>query len=240
MKHNTGSNAYITPKEEEPGPPSGFIDNTVKVYRMNEDGSQGELLRTMPAFPEGWDKPNEFNKSIKEESEDMGRYEWTELWPQAKARLDTGKHYREVADELEIEQSALYNKMYREGYKQVKADPDPAPEPIQERKAATINQDFEKAFTLGPAEEIMPISTPYGVEIPKQEEQLSQYTPEDNDFQDELPLVQEVKKPGVDLGPIKIQLVATLLAEYRDGMIDADITLGLTRGVLDLQLPEVV
>jgi hypothetical protein len=47
---------YLTPSPQ-PEPPEGFIDNTVKVFRLNPDGSKGELVRTMEAFPEGWDDP---------------------------------------------------------------------------------------------------------------------------------------------------------------------------------------
>ena len=38
---------------------------------------------------------------------------------------------------------------------------------------------------LGPAEIIIPISTPYGVEIPKEIEQISQYSESDNDEDEE-------------------------------------------------------
>ena len=45
-----------------PGPPEGFVDNTVKVFRLNPDGSKGEFLGTMPAYPEGWDDPQQFRE----------------------------------------------------------------------------------------------------------------------------------------------------------------------------------
>ena len=63
----------------EPEPPEGFVDNTVKVFRLNPDGSKGEFLGTMPAFPEGWDDPAKrkmtpgSGRRDKEEDEDMGR-----------------------------------------------------------------------------------------------------------------------------------------------------------------------
>ena len=216
-----------------PGPPEGFIDNTVYRYKM-VDGKE-VLIGTMPAFPEGWDKPNEFNKSIKEESEKtmLAEINWAEIWPKVENMLAEGIKVSEIARTLEINNNTLFSKiryMKKQGWV-----------PPEAFKAPTINQEFDKAFPpLGPDEEIKPIFAPYGVEIPKQEEQLSQYKPEDNDFQDELPLLQEVKKPGVELGPFKIQLIATLLAEYKDGMIDDQVVLGLTRGILDLQLPEVI
>jgi hypothetical protein len=63
----------------EPEPPEGFVDNTVKVFRLNPDGSKGEFLGTMPPFPEGWDDPAKrkmtpgSGRRDKEEDEDMGR-----------------------------------------------------------------------------------------------------------------------------------------------------------------------
>ena len=42
-----------------------------------------------------------------------------------------------------------------------------------------------KMNRLGPAEIIIPISTPYGVEIPKEIEQISQYSESDNDEDEE-------------------------------------------------------
>ena len=54
------------PKEHAPvpapEPPEGFVDNTVKVFRLNPDGSKGELVRTMEAFPEGWDDPHKLRE----------------------------------------------------------------------------------------------------------------------------------------------------------------------------------
>jgi hypothetical protein len=71
------------PKEHAPvpapEPPEGFVDNTVKVFRLNPDGSKGEFLGTMPVFPEGWDDPAKrkmtpgSGRRDKEEDEDMVR-----------------------------------------------------------------------------------------------------------------------------------------------------------------------
>lgn len=257
-----GANTYIKPPAEDPGPPPGFVDNTVYRYKI-VDGEK-VLIGTQDPFPEGWDQ---LNKNIKcrpediqsneQKGEESVRYDWLKLWPQAKELLDTGKTCVEVAQELKIDRSVLYSKMYREGYGTREGIPDDnfdkefdaamaKKDESQLRKAATINQDFEKAFPpLGPAEEIKPISAPFGVEIPKQEEQISQYRPEDNDYNDEALMsypypVVELKKHQPNLGPIKIELIATLLAQYLEGMVNDQVTLGLTRGILDLQLPEVV
>jgi len=256
-----GANLQVIPKVKHE-PPENFVDPNTYCYRLVDGKTRlrgiilGQRSGIWPFDPR---KLSCFE--VKQKGEEDMRYDWTVLWPQAKAMMDAGKTKREVASELKIEKSALYSKMYREGYKEpTKTDPEQpdnfdqefdaamtkqeVPEPeTAPPKAATINEDFEKAFPpLGPAEEIKPISAGFAEEIPREIEQLSQYQSSDNDFQDEqypYPVV-ELKKPGANLGPIKIQLVATLLAEYQDGMIDADITLGLTRGILDLQLPEVI
>lgn len=52
-----GANPQVVTKEVDLGPPEDFVDNTVKVYKLNPDGSKGEHLRDMPAFPEGWNDP---------------------------------------------------------------------------------------------------------------------------------------------------------------------------------------
>jgi AraC-like DNA-binding protein len=50
-----GANHYVVPKEEDPNDKNK--DGVVFVYKLNPDGSKGEFLGTMPAFPEGWDDP---------------------------------------------------------------------------------------------------------------------------------------------------------------------------------------
>jgi len=311
-----GANTYVTPKEEDPGPPPGFVDNTVYRYRM-VNGVKVPI-GTMPAFPEGWDRASEFNKSIKEEkgeSEDMASSNidnWPEIIACGLELLENGQSlYKASAQlveefKLSVTPQSVYPKLKKAAEEKAKELNQGEPP----RQAATINTDFENCLKhpltpgepgdmdfkedksdpniwqkvcrhcgavlgeekyfykgwlcpscfkseiqlspLGPAEEIKPISAPYGVEIPKGEDQLSQYTPDDNDFSEEgnelnlhrvmnadrlHGLLQICLKP--DLGPTKIQLIATLLAEFRDGAIDANVVLGLTRGILDLQLPEV-
>ena len=54
-----GDNPQVVPKENNPGPPEGFVDNTVYRYRLLPDGTK-ELIGTMPAFPEGWNNPANF------------------------------------------------------------------------------------------------------------------------------------------------------------------------------------
>jgi hypothetical protein len=45
----------------DPEPPEGFVDNTVYRYRIDEDGNK-VLIGTMDAFPEGWDRPQQFRE----------------------------------------------------------------------------------------------------------------------------------------------------------------------------------
>ena len=49
----------ISPKKS--GPPEGFVDNTVYRYRIDENGNK-VFIGTMPAYPEGWDDPQQFRK----------------------------------------------------------------------------------------------------------------------------------------------------------------------------------
>ena len=44
-----------------PGPPERFVDNTVYRYRIDENGNK-VFIGTMPAYPEGWDDPQQFRK----------------------------------------------------------------------------------------------------------------------------------------------------------------------------------
>ncbi len=61
---------YTSPKKPEP--PEGFVDNTVRVFRLNPDGSKGELVRTMEAFPEGWDDPHKLReKGFQKQKEEV-------------------------------------------------------------------------------------------------------------------------------------------------------------------------
>ena len=52
------------PKEHaplpQPEPPEGFVDNTVYRYKL-VDGKE-VLIGTMEAFPEGWDRPQQFRE----------------------------------------------------------------------------------------------------------------------------------------------------------------------------------
>jgi hypothetical protein len=61
---------YTSPKKPEP--PEGFVDNTVRVFRLNPDGSKGELLRIEPAFPEGWHRSKtDWEKGFQKKKEEV-------------------------------------------------------------------------------------------------------------------------------------------------------------------------
>ncbi len=68
----TMDNLYTSPKRSQPEPPEGFVDNTVKVFRLNPDGTKGDFLRTMEAFPEGWDDPHKLReKGFQKQKEEV-------------------------------------------------------------------------------------------------------------------------------------------------------------------------
>ncbi len=104
------------PKEHaplpQPEPPEGFVDNTVKVFRLNPDGSKGELVRTMEAFPEGWDDPHKLReKGFKKQKEDEAMVKplenREELIQQAKALMQDGLSLTKAAKEVGIGTSTL-------------------------------------------------------------------------------------------------------------------------------------
>ena len=95
----------------EPEPPEGFVDNTVKVFRLNPDGSKGEFLGTMPAFPEGWDDPakRKMTRNLRqqkniEEEEGMRAVSLDKEKMVAKARelMSQGRSMNKAAQELGV------------------------------------------------------------------------------------------------------------------------------------------
>jgi transposase len=97
----------------DPEPPEGFVDNTVKVFRLNPDGSKGELVRTMEAFPEGWDDPHKlrekrFQKQSKEDEAMVKPLDnREELIRRAKALMRDGLSLTKAAREVGIGSSTL-------------------------------------------------------------------------------------------------------------------------------------
>lgn len=84
--------------------------NICEVYRMNPDGSKGELIRTDPAFPEGWDEPkyNVGSKRVKEEESMVKpRDDKAEKMAEAKKLIAEGKSVMGAAKQIDIPQSTL-------------------------------------------------------------------------------------------------------------------------------------
>ncbi len=106
-----GDNPKVFPKESDPGPPEDFVDNTVKVYKLNPDGSKGEHLRDMPAFPEGWNDPanlkripGQLQRKPKEGEDNMAhpRANREEKLQQAKELMAEGKNMNQAAIALGV------------------------------------------------------------------------------------------------------------------------------------------
>ncbi len=114
-------NAYICHKE--PDPDDINREGEVKVYRLNPDGSKGEFLRTMPAYPEGWEKrrfvPGSGGKKKEKEEEDdskMARVRKDKEKIMAKARpmLAAGKSIKQTSKELGVPTTTLFQWLKKE------------------------------------------------------------------------------------------------------------------------------
>lgn len=149
----TGGNMLKVPPAADPN--EANLNLEVKVFKLNPDGSKGELIRIEPAFREGWDHPQQFREKgfqKKKEDDEMARYNWAELWPQVQELQAAGNSIREIAEELDIELSVLRAKIYRE--KRIAAEKQtPEPEP-----AEAVNQEPERE-SQGPAENSISEST---------------------------------------------------------------------------------
>lgn len=105
-----GGNA-LKPQKSEPA----LVDNQaeVKVYKMNLDGSTGELLRIEPAFPEGWEKrkilPGLPGNQSKKEDDTMypPRKDREELMATAKKMKQDGISTPKAAAILKVPASTL-------------------------------------------------------------------------------------------------------------------------------------
>jgi len=133
-----GNNPQVVPKEEEQGPPEGVIDTTVKVYRLNPDGSKGEFLRTMPAYPEGWEERRSApgsggKKKEKEEDDEMAKkrtkakIDWKEIGPKIDELNAKGVTTRAIADTVGISYASVFRYLEKQkeitpSKKQIKKD----------------------------------------------------------------------------------------------------------------------
>jgi hypothetical protein len=135
-----GAGNYFKPIETrsaESEPPEGFVDNTVYVYKLDENGHE-VLVGTMDPFPEGWhrtkaEREKGFQK-MNEEDEDMpkARDDREEILAKARPKLAAGQKISHVAKELGVPVGTLDYWI-----KQT-----PTPEPVQ-----AANQEPEREET---------------------------------------------------------------------------------------------
>ena len=194
-------NAYTY--HREPGP----IDNQaeVKVYRLNPDGSKGEFLRTMPAFPEGWDARKlvpEAGRKKEEEEDDskMARVRKDKEKIMAKARpmLAAGKSIKQTSKELGVPTTTLFQWLKKEKEQQTQP-----PEPEQAANQGPKREEKEPAAESVP-KLVPPVNMPLGAELPREDDTITQYN-------------EQIKQGGftaADEEPIPYQLVETILEHH--------------------------
>lgn len=227
-----GDNARIVPEPKDTGPPEGFIDNTVRVYKMNLDGSKGELLRTEDPFHEGWDR-NDFVISNKIESEERRGREMTgnekpvpenikELWVEVNYSVNAlakkcnvgwimAKKWLVAAGLIDS-----FGKPLQPQEKKVQTS-DPAPAANQEPDQSEASADTSIAEMEITVKDVLLYEV----------EQQDDFTVDDDE-----PIPYKV----FDLAPVKIQLIAAALAEYRAEQLPAFIALRLVKAIGDIEL----
>lgn len=149
-------NAYICHKE--PDPDDINREGEVKVYRLNPDGTRGEMLRTMDAFPVGWNDPAQYRKTpgrglAKKKGEGNMVENWKEITQKVQTLVDEGlstyKASRAVSKEIGVHYTTIYNRVRKE----IQAsDPVPAQaanrEPEREsQEPAEVAIPLENGFT---------------------------------------------------------------------------------------------
>jgi transposase len=148
-----GANHYVVPKEEDPNDKNK--DGVVFVYKLNPDGSKGEFLGTMPAFPEGWDDPakRKMTRNLRqqkniEEEEGMRAVSLDKEKMVAKARelMSQGRSMNKAAQELGVPIGTLAYWLKKD--KEQTPSPEPAEavnqEPEREEVESAENSIFEK------------------------------------------------------------------------------------------------
>lgn len=266
MKHNTGiscielgagANTQVVPKEADKGPPEGFVDNTVRVYRMI-DGEK-VLIRIEDPFQPGWDQPQTKLSGFgrKERGEDiMPEKKKAPSKVALSMAMDKHKTIDGVAKSFGVgwgtarkwlKEAGVEMQIFKEALKQT---PDPEPEKVGRQDPV---QEAQEPAGNSVQETVPPVKMPLGMELPPErvsytstqyQEQIAiaqgNYSPDDNDFtlEDEEP-IPYIVAPAFDLAPVKIQLICTALAEYKDQLLPADIALELVRAIGDIQFPGV-
>ena len=186
----------------DPEPPEGFVDNTVKVFRLNPDGSKGEFLGTMPAFPEGWDDPakRKMTRNLRqqkniEEEERMRAVSLDKEKMVAKARelMSQGRSMNKAAQELGVPIGTLAYWL--------KKDKEHTPTPVL---AAAANQEPERE-SQEPATEIIPVIMPLENDLTADDEEPIPYilAPDHHDVAEEIACLLDRK--GQDYGTENIK-----------------------------------
>lgn len=191
-----GDNPQVVPKENNPGPPEGFVDNTVYRYRLLPDGTK-ELIGTMPAFPEGWNNPANFKhrsgqgRPQKESEDDIMKGIKTdentraEKVKQAQVLMKNGMTMTKAAETIGIPVGTLAGWLKQEKKKQQTPNPEPVTAANQEpaqgvdksavKSVEQLKTEVKDRFTDADDQPI-----PYAVKVnwseawPKAQELLSQ------------------------------------------------------------------
>ena len=162
MKHGTaincieftGGNTYKAPPAADPN--EANLNLEVKVYKLNPDGSKGELLRTDPAFPEGWGNPRAILPQRKKGVEEVkAREDRDEIVATAKKLMSEGKSMGKTAEILKVPLSTLSNWMGKESEEPKKnyfGTPIIEPKPennlyvkIKEMAQQTVKMNYDQA-----------------------------------------------------------------------------------------------
>lgn len=217
-----GSNTYVTPKEQDKGPPSGFIDNSVKVYKLNPDGTKGEHIKDIPGYPEGWDEQGRFEIIAGKEKEDNDmpapREDKAEKLAEVEVLMAEGKSLTQAAKEVGVPVGTL-SYWLKDNKKQT-----PEPKPVQ-----AVNQEPEEE-SQEPAIESVPVEEPEVKELA--DARVYKYTQEDDEPIPYVPVTDLDKL----LAELKIEWLKTTI--WLDAL-SAEEKLRFMQAVMNMQLPEV-
>lgn len=225
-----GDNARIVPEPKDTGPPDGFIDSTVYRYKMIN--GEKVLIGTQEPFPEG---SQVFNKNLKCRLEDIESERGDSNMPK-KVKLGAPANLEQVwiDSNYKIDKVAkAFNvgwavaRRWLQEAKLIDSFGTPKVQTSDPAQAATKEPDQSdmSADTSIPEKEI----TVKDVLLYELEQQ------EDFTVDDDKPIPYSIA-PSYDLAPIKIQLIATALAEYKDEQLPAFIALRLVKAIGDIEL----
>lgn len=124
----------------------------VKRYKLNPDGTIGEFLGVMPAFPEGWDDPLKLKeKRIQKENGGAdampkggrieSRNDKEKILEAVKQAQKEGKNVSQIAKELGVPDSTLYGWLHKAKRKQQAQEPEPAQVSSQEPEQEQVSTE---------------------------------------------------------------------------------------------------